>query len=107
MRKSSNKKRSCKAERQIVWQLFGSVCAGCRPGKGISMGNAMFVLTLIGTVAAVVSAVVAVCAKNEVQRLVNSIKGDRNAQAGDVRVENKGDNQGVILGVNTGEIIQK
>lgn len=67
----------------------------------------MFVLTLIGTVAAVASAVVAVRAKNEAKQLINSIKGDRNAQAGNVCAESKGNNQGVITGVNTGDIIQK
>ena len=57
------------------------------------------------TIAAVVSAVIAVGAKNEVQKLKNTINGNKNTQiSGDVSVSNSGDNNGVISGVNSGDI---
>lgn len=71
------------------------------------MENAMFILTLIGTVASVVSAIVAVRAKNEAKKIVKGIIGNHNVQTGDVQVKTEGDNYGVISGVNAGEIIRK
>lgn len=63
------------------------------------------VLNIISTLAAVVSAVAALCAKNEVKRLHNSINGNNNVQiSGNVPVHNSGDNHGIISGVNSGEI---
>ena len=56
-------------------------------------------------IAAVVSAIAAVSAKNEVKKLNNQISGKGNIQnSGKVSIKNDGDNQGIISGVNTGEI---
>lgn len=69
------------------------------------MEMAGFVLSVISTIAAVVSAIAAILAKNEVKRLNNQITGNGNIQnSGKINVKNKGDNQGIISGVNTGEI---
>lgn len=63
------------------------------------------VLSIVSTLAAVVSAVTAVCARNEVKKLHNSINGNDNVQlSGSVSVSNGGDNRGIISGVNSGEI---
>lgn len=68
------------------------------------METATLVLSAISTLAAVVSAIAAIRAKDEVRKL-NAQLGDRNAQiSGNVHVKNKGNNRGVISGVNTGEI---
>lgn len=68
------------------------------------MEIATLVLSAISTLAAVVSAIAAIRAKDEVSKL-NAQLGNKNVQiSGDVRVENEGDNSGVISGVNTGEI---
>lgn len=69
------------------------------------MEIASLVLNAISTLAAVVSAIAAIGAKNEVKKLKNSINGNGNAQvSGDVSVRNSGNNRGVISGVNSGEI---
>lgn len=69
------------------------------------MEVASLILAAISTVAAVVSAVAAIQAKNEVQKLTNNLSGDRNVQlSGKLNIKNKGNNQGVISGVNTGDI---
>ena len=63
------------------------------------------IISVISTIAAVVSAVAAVSAKNKVKELQNQITGNGNFQnSGKTSVENKGDNHGVVSGVNTGEI---
>lgn len=69
------------------------------------MDIANLVLSLISTVAAVVSAYAAISAKHEVTRLKNQISGNDNTQnSGEIDVKNEGTNQGVISGVNTGDI---
>mgnify|MGYP000075971499 CR=1 FL=1 len=69
------------------------------------MEVASFVLTAISTLAAVVSAIAAIGAKNEVKKLKNSINGNNNTQvSGDVSISSGGNNRGVISGVNSGEI---
>lgn len=71
----------------------------------IKMEIASLVLSAISTLAAVVSAIAAIGAKNEVKKLRNSINGNGNTQvSGDVSVSNSGNNRGVISGVNSGEI---
>ncbi len=68
------------------------------------MEIATFILTVISTIAGVLSAIAAFGAKNEVKKM-NIGKGSSNAQiTGNVNVKNKGDNSGIISGVNTGEI---
>ena len=69
------------------------------------MEIASLVLSAISTLAAVVSAIAAIGAKNEVKKLKNSINGNGNTQvSGDVSVSKSGNNRGVISGVNSGEI---
>ena len=69
------------------------------------MEIASLVLSAISTLAAVVSAIAAIGAKNEVKKLKNSINGNGNTQvSGDVSVSNSRNNRGVISGVNSGEI---
>lgn len=66
------------------------------------------VFTGISTVAMVVSAIAAVLtihAKNEVKKICNQMNGNNSVQvSGDVSVKNDGNNQGIMSGVNTGEI---
>ena len=69
------------------------------------MEIASLILSAISTFAAVVSAIAAIRAKNEVKKLQNTITGKRNNQiSGNVTVENIGENRGVVSGVNSGEI---
>lgn len=69
------------------------------------MEIASLILSAISTLAAVVSAIAAIVAKNEVKELRNTISGNKNNQfTGNVTVKNKGENSGVLSGVNSGEI---
>lgn len=69
------------------------------------MEIASLILSAISTLAAVVSAIAAIRAKNEVKKLQNMVVGNRNNQiAGNVSVKNKGENRGIVSGVNSGEI---
>lgn len=69
------------------------------------MEVAILILTAISTIAAVISAASAICARSEVLRLKNYINQNVNShKSGDVSVENIGNNNGVISGVNSGEI---
>ena len=62
------------------------------------------ILTTISTIAAVISAVTALRAKNEIKKLNNQINGDKNFQLhGKLNVENSCNNNGVVTGVNVGE----
>lgn len=63
------------------------------------------ILAVISTIAAVISAIVAVSTRNEVKKLSNQVNGSGNLQnSGKISIKNHGDNQGIISGVNTGEI---
>ena len=69
------------------------------------METASLILSIISTLAAVVSAVVAVSAKHDVKTLKNHINGNHNLQnSGRIDVNSTGENHGVVSGVNTGEI---
>ena len=69
------------------------------------MDVANLVLTAISTLAAVVSAITAIRAKSELHKLKNSISGNNNTQfSGNVTVNNKGRNDGILSGVNNGVI---
>lgn len=69
------------------------------------MEIANLILAAISTIAAVISAIAAVSAQNEVKKLNNQIAGKGNIQnSGKVSIKNDGNNQGIISGVNTGEI---
>lgn len=65
------------------------------------------ILTAIGTVATVISTIVAVDAKNEAKKILNQVKEEKSrnvTNSGEVEIANKGNNSGVISGINTGEI---
>ena len=65
------------------------------------------ILTAIGTVATVISRVVAVSAKNEAKKILKQIKEEKSRNVtnrGQVNVTNSGNNSGVISGINSGEI---
>lgn len=69
------------------------------------MEIASLILSTISTLAAVASAIAAFQAKNEVRKLRNIITGNKNNQvSGDITVKNRGENKGIISGVNSGEI---
>lgn len=55
--------------------------------------------TWIGAVAAVVSAIIALRAKNEAVKILNSIEN-----LNKVSIENNGENSGIITGMNNGNI---
>lgn len=71
------------------------------------MDYLMLILTAIGTTATVVSAVIAVKAKNEAKDILKQIKEEKSRNirnSGDVRVANSGNNSGVLSGINSGDI---
>lgn len=92
--------------KEIAINSFTNLLFLGKNDKGeIKMEIASLVLSAISTLAAVVSAIAAIGAKNEVKKLKNSINGNGNTQVpGDVSVSNSGNNRGVISGVNSGEI---
>lgn len=76
---------------------------------------AMFIITLISTIATVTSCIVAVRAKNQCQIYLKEIKNltigiDKsqhgNVKTGSVKVTNPGYNEGIIAGVISGEVNQ-
>lgn len=63
--------------------------------------------TVIGTIASIVSASVAVKAKNETKKIVEKFKEEnsRNIKSsGNVTIKNTGENNGILTGINSGEI---
>lgn len=67
----------------------------------------MLILTAIGTVATVISTVIAVRAKNEAKDFLKQIKEEHSRNIknkGNVKVENSGNNSGIMSGINSGEI---
>ena len=56
------------------------------------------ILTAIGTVATVISTVIAVRAKNEAKDILKL------KNKGNVKVKNSGNNSGIMSGINSGEI---
>lgn len=75
----------------------------------------MFIITVISTIATVVSCIVAVRAKNKCKVYMNEIKNqtvdisksqDGNIKSGHVKVTNTGHNNGLIAGVVSGEVKQ-
>lgn len=67
----------------------------------------VLILTAIGTVATVISTVIAVRAKNEARDILKQIKEEHSRNIrnnGDVKVENSGVNSGIMSGINSGEI---
>lgn len=66
----------------------------------------MLILTGIGTIATIISTVIAVRAKNEVKRILNITKNNNNRNAnntGSIKVKNSGINMGEISGISTGD----
>ena len=65
------------------------------------------IFTAVGAMASVVSAIVAVRAKNKTQEIWEQIKEERShniRNSGDVRISNSGINSGTISGINSGDI---
>lgn len=73
----------------------------------ISLDEIMLVLTIIGTIATVISTFLAIKAKNEAKSILREVKNITNknvTNSGKVEVKNDGMNSGVISGINTGEV---
>lgn len=67
----------------------------------------MLILTAIGTTATVISAVIAVKAKNEAKDILKQFKEEKSRNirnSGEVHVVNSGNNSGVLSGINSGDI---
>ena len=63
------------------------------------------ILTAIGTVATVISTVIAIRAKNEAQDILKQIKEEHSRNVRNKgNVENNGSNSGIMRGINSGEI---
>ncbi len=66
------------------------------------------ILNVISTMATVVSAIIAVRAKNESKKILKEIREERSRNlksSGDVQIKNNGSNLGVISGINSGDIL--
>ena len=73
----------------------------------MSIMDWMLILNAIGIFATVISTVVAVRAKNETKDILKQIKEEHSRNImnkGNVKVENSGNNSGIISGINSGEI---
>ena len=71
------------------------------------MDEILFVFSLIGTIATVISTVIAVKARNEAKNILQQIKevSSRNIDSsGIIELKNTGNNSGVISAINTGDI---
>ena len=73
------------------------------------MDLVMMIISLISMIATVISCIIAVKARNEVKRISLAIKADEFVNSkvninGDVRLNNNGENSGVMAGVVTGGI---
>lgn len=67
----------------------------------------MLVITTIGAIGTVVSAFIAVRAKNEAEKILSEIKIEINrnvSNSGNIDVKNTGTNSGIMSGINTGEV---
>ncbi len=65
------------------------------------------IFTAIGAVATVVSTIIAVKAKNESKKILEQIKEEHSRNIknkGKVNVSNSGDNSGILIGNNSGDI---
>lgn len=65
------------------------------------------VFTAIGAVASILAAKRAARSKNEAASILSEIKNERNRNVditGRVDVNNKGDNNGVMIGANSGDV---
>ena len=64
----------------------------------------MLILTIIGTIATVVSTIIAINAKNQAEDILNEIRNNNISNNGHINIKSKGNNHGVIAGINTGDI---
>lgn len=67
----------------------------------------MLVLTLIGTIATIISTIIAVRAKNDAKSILVEVQNEKTSNAkntGNIEVDNSGINTGIISGINTGEV---
>lgn len=71
------------------------------------MDEILFLLSLISTIATVVSTVIAVRARNEARNILQQIKevSSRNIDStGRIDLKNTGSNSGIITAINSGDI---
>ena len=69
--------------------------------------NWTLLFTALGAVATVISTIIAVRAKNEAEKILKQIREENSRNIknrGNVTVDNKGSNTGIISGINSGEI---
>lgn len=65
------------------------------------------IFTAMGAIASVISAVIAIKAKNESEKILKQIKEEHNRNIenkGNIQVSNRGSNSGIIMANNSGEI---
>ena len=65
------------------------------------------IFTATGAIASVISAIVAVRAKNKTREILEQVNEERSHNIknnGDVRISNNGINSGTISGINSGDI---
>lgn len=74
------------------------------------METAMFVITLLGTIATVFSCVITIKAKNESKSILKNIQDVNNgiqysgSNSGNSNISNTGNNEGVMAGAIVGEV---
>ena len=71
------------------------------------MEQTMLIIAIIGTIATIISTVVAVKARNDAQKILLEINNQNKKNvnnSGDIGIKNTGINTGVISGINTGEV---
>ena len=69
------------------------------------MEELMLVLTIIGTIATVISTILAIRAKNEAKEALSGIKKYKSdIKEPEIKISSQGNNSGVITGINAGEI---
>ena len=77
-------------------------------GEGeLNMIDWTLIFTATGAIASVISAIVAVRAKNKTQEILEQVKEEKSHNIknnGDVRISNNGINSGTISGINSGDI---
>ena len=73
----------------------------------LNMLDWTLIFTAVGAIASVISAIVAVRAKNKTQEILEQVKEERShniKNSGDVQISNSGINSGTISGINSGDI---
>ena len=76
-------------------------------GGEMNMMDWTLIFTAVGAIASVISAIVAVRAKNKTQEILEQVKEERShniKNSGDVQISNSGINSETISGINSGDI---